>query len=163
MQITNHSFTIRKDDRWRDWARAVCEGTTLARRKWVGPNRPFRRREYDQGMYCLFGAEIIRLDMTQKPKPGFVPNRAGGWRYIQQMARGEKVLPPPPLTTPSADERLRHFAHAKDYPKALPKDAPTQTHRDNIVRADHGLDMDFTEISADPSGRGGDPLESEDE
>ncbi len=85
------------DLRWREWARGVCEGTTLSQRKWAGKDRTFRRAEYEEGMRLLEAAGVLSfLD-----KQGYRPRRGRGWEYIQHLARGMAEFPPPLLGTTS--------------------------------------------------------------
>lgn len=100
-----------KDPRWIDWAQAVCNGTTLARRKWTGEGRPFRQDEYEARIAAMLEKKILR----KTSNAGYRPNRAGGWEYIKAMAEGSKN-PPPPLTTSAPTKSYRHFHHARNVP-----------------------------------------------
>lgn len=94
--------TNKLDPRWQSWAQGICEGASLAQRKWSGRDRPFRRSEYEDGLRRMAAhGYLILLE-----KRGYRPNRAGGWRFVLEMSRGMAQLPPPPLGTSSPQKNI---------------------------------------------------------
>jgi len=89
----------KKDNRWMEWAGAVCNGTELKRRLWIGAGKPFTKKEYSEKMDHLVKLKVLKYSNGKNSNNGYDVNGAGGWDFIKAMSEGRENLPLPSPTS----------------------------------------------------------------